>query len=184
MQYSWKNCTRLTGITKPAKRFAVFLPVKSVGVVGDGSPLRVGSFFACCRNDRLYDSSLGAPALRSSGALALIVLLTRFQVCRAWLTMSPVSRLQPLSGNDSTSGNARHLQIEILPVTHCLQWVFSFWVWLFQAPSSTAKQTFLWIFHGIVFFNVDDQRQYHAVIFKVFMVLDFVNSLLSKEKNT
>jgi len=38
------------------------------------------------------------------------------------------------------------------------------------------------IFHGIVFFNVDDRRQYHAVIFKAFMVLSFGNSLLFKRK--
>ena len=38
------------------------------------------------------------------------------------------------------------------------------------------------IFHGIVFFNVDDQRQYHVVIFKTFMVLDFGKYLLLKKK--
>ncbi len=48
---------------KVSQAFTVFLPVGSVGVMGDG---RKYDWVVCavCRNHRLHDRTLGAPAVR------------------------------------------------------------------------------------------------------------------------
>ena len=64
---SSKSCASTICTTSTSQAFAVFLPVNSVGVMGDGRALRLGDRAARGRDHRLHDRALGAPAVRVPG---------------------------------------------------------------------------------------------------------------------
>ena len=82
------SCARHDLYDKTSQAFAVFLPVNSVGVMGDGRALRLRHRAARRGDHRLHDRALGAPAVRLPRHGLAAASSTKCAASRAWSTTS------------------------------------------------------------------------------------------------